>query len=200
MNISELSPSALRKYAIETRRSISIIERAAKFQAICTQFFQLPEYIHAEFIIGYYGKISSGEFDTRSLINRMLEDGKRVYLPRCAEGDVRLDIVQIFDGENDVEGGAYGIMEPKKNLPQVELETFSVESLRRVIVLVPGSVFDRWGARFGYGAGYYDVFLNHLPVMKIAFAMECCVMKFPLPVHAKDIPMDLILTEKTRYP
>jgi 5-formyltetrahydrofolate cyclo-ligase len=56
--------------------------------------------------------------------------------------------------------------------------------------------FDRTGARIGYGAGYYDRFLEKNPgLYKIGIAFACQEIE-RLPVDETDIRMDCIITEE----
>ena len=62
-------------------------------------------------------------------------------------------------------------------------------------VIVPLLAFDRGGHRLGYGAGYYDRFLEaHPHLLKIGLAFACQEVT-DLPADAHDIRMDVILTE-----
>ena len=152
-------------------------------------FLQLPEYSQAQHILAYYGKTSSGEFDTVSLLNQILVDKKQLYLPKCASDGVHLDLYEIQDVVFDVKIGAYDIMEPLENLrTQTSLAVID-------LIIVPGSVFDLWGNRYGYGAGFYDSLLANYQNIKVAFAHDFAVMQFQLKTHSRDIPMDIILTE-----
>jgi 5-formyltetrahydrofolate cyclo-ligase len=64
------------------------------------------------------------------------------------------------------------------------------------VVLVPGLVFDRHGARLGHGAGYYDRLLARLrpEVWRIGVVPEALVVD-RLPAEAHDIPMTHLVTE-----
>ncbi|MHA1775294.1 MAG: 5-formyltetrahydrofolate cyclo-ligase [Promethearchaeota archaeon] len=190
--VTQFNPTQLRKEILSKRKNISTKKRSDAFSSILRTFFELPEYQNAKSIIAYFGKVQSGEFDTRGLLLKILKDGKNLYLPRCREGEIALDIYQISDISVDVEEGAYGIMEPKSFCKKQENDSSD-------LILVPGSVFDIRGARYGYGAGYYDKFLENRTIFKIAFALEMAVMKTPIPTHPHDIFMDVIITEKNIY-
>lgn len=61
------------------------------------------------------------------------------------------------------------------------------------LVLVPGLVFDRWGNRLGFGAGYYDRFLGRLGN---AVRMGVCdqVSDERLPTEPHDVVMTHLAT------
>lgn len=181
----------LRKKILQQRKLVPASTRAQHFSAIMTTFSELVEYKNSHHILAYYGKTTSGEFDTLPLLHQILDEGKHLYLPKCASDGVHLDLYEILDVHLDVSLGAYDIMEPRENSA-----TFT--SLASIdMILVPGSVFDEWGSRYGYGAGFYDLLLSSaLRKLKIAFALDFVVMPFHLKTHAKDIPMDKVITEK----
>ncbi len=68
------------------------------------------------------------------------------------------------------------------------------------MVIVPGVAFDREGFRIGFGAGYYDRFLPHLPKNT---ALVSLVYDFQLmtkvPREPHDISVDWIITEKRNH-
>ena len=181
-------PKILRKLILQKRKEIPLEVRNQKFLEIISHLNNLPEYQKATSVLGYFGKISSGEFDTTDFLKEILISNKHLYLPRCAENKIQLDLYRIYNLEQDVEEGAYQIMEPIINRKNY----VSIADLD--LVIVPGSVFDREGRRYGYGAGYYDSLLTSYSGVKIAFALTCTVMDFALQVHPKDISVDILIT------
>ncbi len=181
-------PKLLRKQILQQRKLISLETRKDAFLKIIYLLHRIPEYQQASSILGYYGKTSSGEFDTSALLEEISRSRKLLYLPRCAADQIQLDLFQIQNFKLDMEMGAYQIMEPIIN----EKNKGSVADID--VILVPGSVFDREGRRYGYGAGYYDSLLASFSGVKIAFALPFTVMNFPLIVHPQDVPVDIIIT------
>ncbi len=84
----------------------------------------------------------------------------------------------------------FGMLEPDQSEP--ELEPGLVD-----VVLVPGLVFDRFGTRLGYGAGFYDRLLPKLRpnLVLIGVTHDALLFEHPLPKDAFDIPMTQIVTE-----
>lgn len=89
-----------------------------------------------------------GEVDLRTLPG---EIGKVWVFPRVEAGDLVFHEVRDFD--EDLEKGAYGIMEPKTDLPMVGIVDVDV-------FLCPGLAFDTKGGRLGRGKGFYDRMLK----------------------------------------
>ncbi len=80
---------------------------------------------------------------------------------------------------------------PKKKL----CTTRAVAPQEIETILLPGSVFDERGGRFGYGGGYYDRFLAKVPKARrigLAFDLQV-VAEAPLQEH--DELLDLVVTE-----
>ena len=182
----EIGP--LRKLILQKRKLLPTSTRAQLFSTIMASFLELAEYKKAQHILAYYGKTSSGEFNTVPLLNQISED-KNLYLPKCASDGIHLELYEILDVVSDVRLGAYDIMEPREDLGT----STSLDFID--LVIVPGSVFDVWGSRYGYGAGFYDTLLAKFHKPKIAFAPDLSVMPFHLKTHPKDIPMSIIITE-----
>lgn len=55
-----------------------------------------------------------GEVATGTLIEKAWELGKKVYVPRVAGKEMEFYQIHSFE---DLEKGAYGILEPKKRMP-----------------------------------------------------------------------------------
>ena len=68
-----------------------------------------------------------------------------------------------------------------------------------VLVLLPGSAFDRNRNRIGYGKGFYDKYLiKHQQYRTLALAFEFQVVD-SIPTDSYDIRPDGIITEETYY-
>ena len=188
-------PVALRKLILDKRKNLSESERNLRFNKILNQFYTIPRYKSSKHILSYYGISRNAEFDTLGLMEKILQDGKHLYLTRCVPNQIQLEIYEIHDPIKDLEVGMFNIMEPK-----IELEKlYDFEKLD--IIIVPGLVFDRCGMRYGYGKGYYDSLLGKQSLnntLKISFALSFSVMDFRLKSHKLDVPVDMIITENEK--
>ncbi|NBW98293.1 5-formyltetrahydrofolate cyclo-ligase [bacterium] len=95
---------------------------------------------------------------------------------------------------DQLEMGAYGILEPKKGLPKAQ---WSPQDL----ILVPGFGFDVFGIRIGSGAGYYDRFFESNPQLNrwgIGFHQQFHHQELAHSSH--DVRMQAIVTESGFFP
>lgn len=131
----------------------------------------LPEFKDAKTAFCFVG--TDGEPDTKPIILKALEEGKRVGVPKCLT-DSQMDVYEI-SSLDDLEEGMYGILEPKEGLPLIKPEEIDFS-------LIPCVSCDLEGNRLGHGKGYYDRYLT-----KGSF-YTCMVCRGKL--LSRDIPMD----------
>lgn len=126
------------------------------------------------------------EVDCRGLMEQAWRDGKRVAFPRV-ESENRMNFYYA-DGYEDLAEGSFHVAEPKTGCSQAVPDSQPV--------LVPGSVFDRYGNRYGYGKGYYDRFFARYPKLKrIGLCFENQVEE-EIPAGEYDVKMHVIYTER----
>ena len=94
----------------------------------------------------------------------------------------------IVNDISEMKPGTYAILEPPQDAKEVPISEID-------LILVPGVAFDQHGYRLGYGQGYYDRVLKKTKTQKIGLAFEFQFVD-ALPHSLKDIPMDVIITEK----
>ncbi|MCH5241355.1 MAG: 5-formyltetrahydrofolate cyclo-ligase [Muribaculaceae bacterium] len=109
---------------------------------------------------------------------------KRFYLPRI--NGVDLEVLPYE--ESRLELGSFHIEEPTGNdlTDPSEIE----------LVVVPAVAYDRKGKRLGRGKGFYDRFLKQTKATKIGVGYEFQLVD-ELPSEPHDIPMDIVITQKT---
>ena len=182
-----IKKSLLRKHLQKTLSGLGAVRRKAKSRKILKRFLRDPGYRKAQNIFIY---ISFGrEVDTKSLILRALQDGKKVFVPRIRKAGKKINIYRVLDLKKDLKKGAYGILEPRP-MPARRGKPSQLDT-----VIVPGLGFDRTGRRLGRGHGYFDRFLARVRgAKKIALAFrEQMVSKVPVEKH--DLPVDRIITD-----
>jgi 5,10-methenyltetrahydrofolate synthetase len=104
---------------------------------------------HPSSIITAYWPLPD-EVDIRPLIDRLVQEGKTVLLPKVT-GDDTMEL-RRYASQDDLAEGAFHIMEPT-GTPFTDYGQIDV-------ILVPGMAFDAAGRRLGRGRGYYDRFLQ----------------------------------------
>ena len=119
------------------------------------------------------------------LINYALDTGKRVFVPVTLKERIYFTEIKSLEGLKKTKMGIY---EP--------LTTDEKEPSEGDVFIIPGSVFDKKGHRYGYGAGYYDRFLSKCaPVLKIALCYDFQLLE-SIETSEHDIDMDIIITDK----
>jgi len=176
----------LRKSITAKRNSLSESEWMKKSSKIKTRIFEMNEFRKARTILFYvsYGK----EVYTHDMIKESMGVGKTVVVPKSVTKDSTLMLSKLADW-NDLEMGAYNILEPKKDSIK-EVDTRSID-----LIIVPGVVFDEKGNRIGHGKGYYDRLLKDskgIPNIGLAFEFQL-VKKIETEEH--DEKIDVIITE-----
>lgn len=162
-------------------------------RVICGKFAQMTEYAAAGTVMWY---VDTGEeVRTRHDLPPALTSGKRIVVPYCVDGALKLFHLKSMD---ELAAGMYGILEPKADLraqPDRRVEVGALD-----VVLVPGVAFSRAGARLGRGKGYYDTLLEQVreDTLLVALAFHCQL--FPeIPLQEHDILMDRVVTERAVY-
>jgi len=102
---------ALRTFIRKKERTLDPVYKAESSEAICRHLLALDEYKSAKIVFAFAG--TEKEIDTSLFMNETIAAGKTLILPRCAaEHAIDLCVVRSMD---DLEAGAYGILEPKKS-------------------------------------------------------------------------------------
>ena len=146
------------EFRISMRKERNILTRDIHMTlsgAIQSRLFQLEEYRNSSLVFIYVS--IKKEVDTRKIIDKMLSEGKLVFVPR-AEGK-HMNFYQLKDMK-DLVTSKFGILEPDNSCqyPYIKKDYEAIAGVR--LMLIPGLAFDSYGNRIGYGAGYYDRYLT----------------------------------------
>jgi 5-formyltetrahydrofolate cyclo-ligase len=119
------------------------------------------------------------EVDLRPLGTTLAERGVRVAYP-AVDPETRAMAFRFVGGDDDLEAGAFGIVEPKRGC--VEAGPGDLDA-----IVVPALAVDPRGHRIGYGAGFYDRALPRFapPAAAIAVAFD-----FQLVAEVPEMPLD----------
>lgn len=179
------SKKDIRNRILEERRHLSKDEWERKSLLIQKQLLSHPLYKNVKEVYCYMDV--RGEVGTSAFIQKALEDGKKVAIPKVEGEEMEFYYIHSL---SDVTKGAYGILEP---------DTKEKVSMEPALLLMPGAAFDPSGGRIGYGGGYYDRYCcRHPKHMKMALAFDFQVVP-KLPLDEFDIKAQWVLTERKIY-
>ena len=185
MDVSE-QKKELRKKIREINRSLTEEYKKEASSKICQKVIALEEYQKAETIFCFVGVGS--EPDTRDILEDAIRQGKCVSVPLCLD-ESTMEAVRITDYDRDLETGAYGLLEPKKELPRVDRSEIR-------FAVIPCVSCDRAGNRLGHGKGYYDRYLEDSGFQKVMLCFEKVLSEEgEIPVGPYDLPVKTVITD-----
>lgn len=130
------------------------------------------------------------EPDLKPLLERWLDTGKPLLLPRYIAAEDVYELTAVRDLSRDLQAGKFGVLEPKPSLPAAPTAAVDESALW----LIPGLAFTADGARLGRGRGYYDRLLARYPAgWRIGVAWSEQILP-SLPVTGLDVPMNQVVT------
>ena len=175
-----MDKQTLRRMIREQKRAMTQEQIEAASACLGEKFAASELYRQARTIYGYLPY--NQEVRTVPMLQRALEDGKRVAVPKCYGDEMRFI---YLDDLSQVESGYCGIPEPIADGPVADDPT--------ALVLMPGLAFTQRGERMGYGGGFYDRFLaaepDH-PTLALCYGFQ---MVEYIPTEEYDIPVDCVL-------
>ena len=157
--------------------------------AVARRLVALPCYGAAQVVACYMAL--RGEVDLEGLVRARLEARQSVWLPRFSAPGQCYEMVLVRSITEDVVPGAFGIREPRAELPAVPRQEQRGEA---VVWWVPGVAFDPQGQRLGRGRGYYDRLLDGTRGVRVGVAWDWQVLT-GLPHAAHDVAMDWVVTD-----
>ncbi len=181
--------SQLRQDILAVRNNLTTDQLRKQSEAIHKNLLNQKEILNSDTIFVYVSFRS--EVETLNLINTFLNLGKTVTVPITRVKEKRLDAIRITDPETELVPGYCDIPEPREELcPKQKADPADID-----LILLPGSVFDERGGRFGYGGGYYDRFVSSVPLaFRVGLAFDLQIVE-KAPIQAHDEILDLVITE-----
>ena len=182
----------IRKQMLCARDRLTDREWETYSDRITEQVVSHPLFVQAKEIWCY---VSMGkEVCTEQILVSAWRAGKRTAVPKVT-GKREMKFYYI-ESLNDLETGAFGILEPKEEKKGADccLEKSDL------LMLVPGVSFDPAGRRIGYGGGFYDTYLQKMEgchTFGLAFEVQ---MADQIPAEAHDIRMEYVLEMLTGLP
>lgn len=187
-DMMKIDKKTFRQNALQKRDALSLAERAEKSRNITDRIIACDDFQRASTIMGYMSFRS--EVDADPILRLALSMGKQVVIPITVKGSRTLLLSEVLDMDLDFELDFYGIRIPRKDCLR-EVTPTEVD-----LVLVPGVAFSEDRYRMGYGAGYYDNFIETLSPHAITTALAFEAQIFDrIPVEPHDKQMNYVITE-----
>lgn len=162
------------------RKNLSFEEILEKSMKVHENLRSIFEYKNS-YVMMYYVSMDY-EVDTLILIQEDMKS-KKILVPYVEDNNMKASIILSMD---DLEKTRLGFLEPK-----IKLESKNID-----VIIVPGTAFDKTGARLGFGKGYYDKFLARYPnTLKLGIAFDEQIVDV-VPTEAHDQKVDIIITDK----
>ena len=175
-----MDKTSLRKSIREQKRAMTEAQIEAASAKLGELFAACDAYKNAKTIYGYLPY--NQEVRTIPMLQRALDEGKRVAVPKVIGDDMKFIYLTDLSA---VEKGYAGIPEPVADEP--------VADDPHALVLMPGLAFDPQGHRIGYGGGFYDRFLAAEPEHPTVALCYDFQMLPQLETEEFDIPVDSVL-------
>lgn len=191
-----LDKKALRTELLRRRKALTPAEWEQASDSIQHRVLALPKWQAARTVALYVA--ARNEVSTDTLLRAAWAEGKQVLLPRCLPPSAGEGIMAFVPcrGYNQLQPGAFGLLEPTPGCPALPREGVSAPVLPELI-LVPAVGISPQGARLGYGKGFYDRLLA-LPGWNTArrLALVHAFQIADFPAGPLDVAMHGYATEK----
>ena len=173
-----LNKKAVRQAVRAKIRELAEEQKSAISEQLCARIAQMKTVAESK-VVALFISLAD-EPQTEKLIEAL--SSKRIVVPRI-EGEE----MEFYDLAEGLRQGAFNIMEPVATTP--------IEPSEIDVMVVPGVVFTREGARCGRGKGFYDKYLsrNGFRAHTIGICYPCQLVD-KLPTEPHDKPLDEVVT------
>ncbi|MEY3298190.1 MAG: hypothetical protein RLZZ597_1450 [Cyanobacteriota bacterium] len=158
--LNRAAKADLRRRLLKARQSIPHQVWRQKSDQMCEHLRQWDYFRRCRVVLAYTS------FRQEPDLSPLTQHHSHWGLPRCVDKTLHWHL-WTPQGNWPLSKGAYGILEPHPESPQVEASLVD-------LILVPAVACDVKGYRLGYGAGYYDRMLSQqiwrtVPTLGIVF-------------------------------
>ncbi len=183
-----LRKKELRDKYSQLRRQLDASYKLRSDNKICDLVLSLASYRFADAVLMYAPKPE--EVNVMRIAEKALSDGKTVAFPRCNKENTTMKYL-IVTSLDQLEVGAYGLLEPPIDFPELAIGDGTAHAL----CIIPALLYDKEGYRLGYGKGYYDRCLAQFKGTKLGVAYSGFVCD-KVPRGRFDLSADVLVTEK----
>ena len=179
----------IRKAARERRDSLATEDREKACAIIAKNVVEMTWFKNADQLLLYLPVHS--EVDTWPLVKQAWAAGKAVYAPVVDEKNKGMNFYRFEEGES-LEKDSHGVPAPRP------VASRKADMGRPCLLVLPCLAFDRQGGRIGYGAGYYDRFLEGAgrAWKRVALAYAVQEAEGGIPLEDHDQKLHAVVTEK----
>ena len=187
-----ISKNILRQELLSKRSCITLEYMCYAGKQICEKALDLKSYENSHNIMCYMS--IRNEVPTKLFIERCFKDKKTTVFPVCLSSQymiaVKADSLSSITGKD-----FFGISGPDV------IQKNGVDPKSIDLIIVPGVAFTVKGHRIGYGRGFFDRFLPNVrkDCVKVGFAYDFQVVTNDIQPDEFDIPVDIIISEKSIY-
>ena len=189
------------KKELRKQIKLSLIEHSEELEKwsneICDKIISSEIYKNADTMLTYMPLCD--EVNVLPINKKSEDDGKSIFIPRI-DFEKGLNCMNFyrFSTRMKTKSGHFGIQEPLTDCKLFKID----ETMKDILILVPGRAFTKDGKRLGRGKAYYDIFLSKILDNKFVLNKKCRVhfagVCFPIqimeniPTDEHDILMDFI--------
>lgn len=180
------SKQKLRKELQKQRDLMTQDEVSERSLKITERIFELTQFQSAQVIHSYVPITSKNEVDSSLMMQKALEEGKRLVVPKVIAGN-QLEHYQV-ESLDALVLNKWGIPEPAggTRVSPSELD----------VIFVPMLAGDRFKNRLGFGKGFYDRLLIKTKAVKIGLLYHFQLFETLIPTEVFDIPLDMLVTDE----
>lgn len=178
--------SIIRQHHHTLRRSLLDAQWKEISNNITARLIKTDEFRLASTVHTYVSMESNREVFTLDLIDKTLELGKKVLVPRM-QPNGKLSHHSI-SSLNSLKKNEWGVLEPSYENP--------INLPDDLLIIVPMVAADFNRNRLGYGKGFYDRFLESVNATKVGLCFNMNLNWISLPVESFDVKMDKVITEQ----
>ena len=178
-----MTKKELRKQMKQLKEAMPLAIKEIEADVVFYTIARMPVWQQAQHILCDWSL--PDELPTHEMVNRWLNAGKSIYLPRVKGDD--LEIVPYHGAESLDDNNKFHIGEPVGD---------AVDPSCLELIIVPAVALDAQRNRLGRGKGFYDRLLSttHCPTIGVACDFQLVT---EVPVEEHDHPLDCVVTSDT---